>query len=96
MAAWFAFGYLGLMSQWMGFFFWYQGLVIGGIAKVSQVQLMQLFLTLGFSALMLREPIEPMMIAVALLTVALIAIGRRTPTVCRIGCAAGINKSSRS
>jgi drug/metabolite transporter (DMT)-like permease len=76
-AAWFAFGYLGLMSQWMGFFFWYQGLVIGGIARVSQVQLMQLFLTLGFSALMLREPIEPMMIAVALLTVALIVIGRR-------------------
>ncbi len=76
LSSWFAFGYLGLMSQWMGFFFWYRGLAIGGIARVSQVQLMQLFFTLGFSALLLREPIESLMFAVALLTVALIAIGR--------------------
>ncbi len=80
LVSWCAFGYLGLMSQWMGFFFWYRGLVIGGIAKVSQVQLMQLFFTLGFSALLLGESIEPAMIVVAMLTVALIAIGRRAPT----------------
>jgi len=78
--AWAAFAYLGLMSQWIGFFFWYRGLLIGGIAKVSQVQLVQLFLTLGFSALLLGESIEPMMLFVAAVTVALIFIGRRTST----------------
>jgi drug/metabolite transporter (DMT)-like permease len=76
-AAWLAFVYLGLMSQWIGFFFWYKGLARGGIARVSQVQLIQLFFTLGFAALLLRESIEPAMFLVATLTVALIAIGRR-------------------
>ena len=74
----FAFLYLGLMSQWIGFFFWYWGLHLGGIARVSQIQLMQLFLTLGFSALLLGETIEPLMLIVAVLTVALIFIGRRS------------------
>ncbi len=76
MSAWLAFAYLGLMSQWIGFFFWYCGLALGGIARVSQVQLMQLFFTLAFAALLLRESIEPAMFVVAFLTVALIAIGR--------------------
>ena len=75
-SAWLAFLYLGLMSQWIGFFFWYRGLALGGIARVSQVQLMQLFFTLAFAALLLRESVEPAMFVVALLTVALIAIGR--------------------
>ena len=76
-AAWGAFVYLGLMSQWIGFFFWYRGLALGGIARVSQVQLLQLFFTLGFAALLLGEAIEPAMTVVALLTVALIAVERR-------------------
>ena len=75
-SAWLAFAYLGLMSQWIGFFFWYRGLALGGIARVSQVQLMQLFFTLAFAAILLRETIEPAMFVVALFTVVLIAIGR--------------------
>ena len=77
--SWAAFVYLGLMSQWIGFFFWYHGLLIGGIAKVSQVQLVQLFLTLAFSAVLLGESLEPVMLFVAVATVALIFIGRRRP-----------------
>jgi drug/metabolite transporter (DMT)-like permease len=75
--SWLSFVYLGLMSQWVGFFFWYRGLLLGGIAKVSQVQLTQLFITLGFSALLLGEAIEPAMLLVAAATVALIVVGRR-------------------
>lgn len=75
--SWSAFVYLGLMSQWAGFLFWYGGLARGGIARVSQVQLVQLFVTLAFAALLLGEPIEAAMAVVALVTVALIAIGRR-------------------
>lgn len=74
---WGAFVYLGLVSQWIGFFFWYRGLALGGIARVSQVQLMQLFFTLAFAALLLRESIEPAMFIVAILTVVLIAWGRK-------------------
>ena len=77
-SVWWAFIYLGLMSQWIGFFFWYKGLAMGGIARVSQVQLIQLFFTLGFAALLLHESVEPAMLVVALLTIVLIAAGRRT------------------
>jgi drug/metabolite transporter (DMT)-like permease len=75
--AWLAFAYLGLMSQWVGFLFWYRGLALGGIARVSQVQLMQLFGTLAFSALLLGERIDLAMGVVAAMTVGLIALGRR-------------------
>ena len=34
------------MSQYLGFFAWNAGLAIGGIAHVSQVQLLQTFVTL--------------------------------------------------
>ena len=53
---------------------------MGGIARVSQVQLIQLFFTLGFAALLLHESIEPAMLVVAALTIVLIAAGRRTKT----------------
>ncbi len=76
--AWAAFAYLGLMSQWIGFFFWYRGLALGGIARVSQVQLMQLFGTLAFSALLLGERIDLAMGVVAAMTVGLIWLGRRS------------------
>ncbi len=78
--SWAAFVYLGLMSQWIGFFFWYRGLALGGIAKVSQVQLVQLFCTLAFSSLLLSESIDAAMIAVALTTVAIIWVGRTLTT----------------
>ncbi len=72
-----AFGYLCLMSQWLGFFFWYRGLALGGIARVGQVQLLQLFFTLGFSALLLHEAVDQAMWLVAVATFALILLGRR-------------------
>jgi drug/metabolite transporter (DMT)-like permease len=50
--AWIGFAYVALFSQLLGFFAWYRGLVLGGIARVSQVQLLQLFMTLGFAALL--------------------------------------------
>jgi drug/metabolite transporter (DMT)-like permease len=49
-AAWLGFAYVTLFSQLLGFFAWYRGLALGGIARVSQVQLLQPFLTLGFAA----------------------------------------------
>ncbi len=52
-----AFSYLALVSQLLGFFAWYRGLALGGIARISQLQLLQVFFTLGFSALLLSETI---------------------------------------
>jgi len=38
---WLAFGYLAVVSMFLGFFAWYRGLAIGPMAQVSQVQLVQ-------------------------------------------------------
>ena len=38
------------MSQYIGFFFWNAGLALGGVARVSQVQLLQTFVTLVIAA----------------------------------------------
>jgi drug/metabolite transporter (DMT)-like permease len=65
--AWACFAYLALMSQLLGFFAWNKGLAMGGVAKVGQVQLLQTFITLGFSALLLGETISLRMILFALI-----------------------------
>lgn len=77
--AWAGFLYVAVFSQLVGFLFWYGGMAIGGVARVSQVQLLQLFFTLVFAWLLLGEPVDRVTWAVALLVVALIAIGRRAP-----------------
>lgn len=52
-----AFVYLAFVSQLFGFFAWYRGMALAGIARVSQLQLLQLFFTIGFAAILLREPL---------------------------------------
>jgi drug/metabolite transporter (DMT)-like permease len=75
--AWLSFLYLSLMSQLVGFFAWYQGLAIGGIAKVGQLQLLQIFVTILASATLLGEEITPRAIAFACLVAASVWLGRR-------------------
>ena len=76
-SAWAGFLYLALFSQFIGFFAWYQGLALGGVAKVGQLQLLQTFVTLGAAALLLGERITWFEIAFAMLVVALVAVGQR-------------------
>jgi drug/metabolite transporter (DMT)-like permease len=52
---WAAFGYLAVVSMYLGFFAWYRGLAIGPMARVSQVQLVQPVLSIAWAALLLRE-----------------------------------------
>jgi drug/metabolite transporter (DMT)-like permease len=44
--SWIGFAYVTVISQYLGFFAWNAGLALGGIAHVSQIQLLQTFLTL--------------------------------------------------
>lgn len=69
-------GYVSLFSMLIGFFFWYRGLALGGIASISQLQLLQPFFGLALAALLLGEHISTMMIASAL-AVALCVVGAR-------------------
>jgi drug/metabolite transporter (DMT)-like permease len=65
--SWLGFAYVTLFSMFIGFFFWYRGLALGGVARVSQVQLFQPFLGLALAALVLGESISPDIAVVAVL-----------------------------
>ncbi|WP_229939605.1 DMT family transporter [Plantibacter cousiniae (nom. nud.)] len=56
--SWLAFGYLGVVSMFLGFFAWYRGLAIGPISRVSQIQLVQPVLSIVWAALILRERLD--------------------------------------
>lgn len=68
--------YVTVVSQFLGFVPWYHGLALGGIAKVSQTQLLQPFLTIVASALLLGESADMLTWLVAVLVVAVVAIGK--------------------
>ncbi len=76
-AAWAGFAYVSVFSMFLGFFAWYRGLALGGIAVVGQTQLLQPFLTLFASALLLGEPLDPATFVAAGLVVVAIALARR-------------------
>lgn len=75
--AWASLAYLGVMSMYLGFFAWNSGLAMGGVARVSQVQLAQIFLTLGIAAWLNGEAIDAETLGAAALIVVLIFVGRR-------------------
>lgn len=68
--AWLSFLYLGAVSMYLGFFPWYRGLALGGVARVGQVQLVQPVFSLVWAALLLDEHIS---IATGLAAIVVIA-----------------------
>ncbi|MCZ2722749.1 DMT family transporter [Marinomonas sp. 15G1-11] len=74
-----SFFYLSIMSQFLGFFVWYKGLALGGIARVSQVQLLQPFITLIASIAFLREAIDMQTFIFVCLVVVSVWIGKKMP-----------------
>jgi drug/metabolite transporter (DMT)-like permease len=85
-AAWWAFGYVALFSMWIGFFAWYRGLALGGTVRVSQVQLVQPFLSMLFAVPLLGEQLDAMTLGFAIAVIATVFLGRRMPV--RAGAAA--------
>ena len=71
-----AFLYLGFGSMFLGFFAWNVGLAIGGIARVSQVQLLQTFVTIAISATILGEAISGETLVFAFGVMAIVMFGR--------------------
>ena len=78
-APWAGFAYVAVFSQFLGFQAWYRGLAIGGIARVGQLQLLQVFLTLFASALLLGEKVDALEVGFAATIVLIVALGRRMP-----------------
>lgn len=78
-AAWAAFAYLGVFSMWIGFFAWYRGLALGGSLRVSQVQLVQPFLSMLFAVPLLGERLGLDAVLFLLAVMGTVLVGRRMP-----------------
>lgn len=87
--AWLGFAYVSSISMFGAFVAWYAGLARAGIARGSQMQLTQPFLTLTWSALLLGETPAPRVWVAASAVVASIAIATRA----RMGSAPGAARS---
>ena len=75
---WLGLLYVALFSQWIGFFAWNAGLAIGGIARVSQVQLLQPFVTFALASFFNDETITLQILLFAAAVVVTVAISTRT------------------
>lgn len=77
--AWGGFAYVTLFSMWIGFFAWYRALALGGTVRVSQVQLVQPFLSLLFAVPVLGERLDAMTLLFSLAVIATVFVGKRMP-----------------
>jgi len=78
LAAWAGLAYVSVFSMFVAFLFWYRGLALGGIAAVSQLQLLQPFLSLLIAAAVLAEPIDSAVWRVLAMLLLCVAGARRS------------------
>jgi drug/metabolite transporter (DMT)-like permease len=78
--AWTSLVLLGVSSMYLGFFAWYRGLALAGIARGGQVQQLQALLTLGWSALLLDERITASTILAAFAVIVAVVWAQRGRT----------------
>jgi drug/metabolite transporter (DMT)-like permease len=73
-----AFLYVSIFSMFLGFFAWYRGLALGGIARIGQIQLIQPFLTIMASVILLGEHLTVETISFAAAVIGCVILGKRT------------------
>ncbi|MBK6569766.1 DMT family transporter [Candidatus Aalborgicola defluviihabitans] len=78
-SAWLGFAYLAVFSMWLGFFAWYRGMALGGTVRVSQVQLVQPFLSMLFAVPLLGERLDAVTVGFGLAVIATVFIGKKMP-----------------
>ena len=75
--AWWGFGYLAVFSMWLGFFAWYRGLALGGTVRVSQVQMVQPFLSMLFAVALLGETLDAVTVGFGLAVIATVFVSKK-------------------
>ena len=76
-ASWLGFAYVATCSMWMGFFAWYRGMAWGGTLRVSQVQLLQPFVSILLAVPLLGEQLRPATLGFSIAVMACVYLGRR-------------------
>ncbi len=78
-AAWGGFAYVAVFSMWLGFFAWYRGLALGGTVRVSQLQLLQPFVSMLLAVPLLGETLDLVTLGFGLAVIAVVFVGRKMP-----------------
>ena len=78
-ASWWAFAYVAVFSMWLGFFAWYRGLALGGAVRVSQVQLVQPFLSLLFAVPLMGETLDGVTLGFGVAVIATVFVSKKMP-----------------
>lgn len=76
--AWAGFAYVALFSMWIGFFAWYRALALGAV-RVSQIQLVQPFLSLLFAVPLVGERLDATTLVFALAVIGTVYLGKKMP-----------------
>jgi drug/metabolite transporter (DMT)-like permease len=76
--SWVGFVYVALFSMWIGFFAWYRALALGAV-RVSQIQLIQPFLSLLFAVPLAGERLDMMTLLFAIAVIATVYLGKKMP-----------------
>ena len=77
-SSWMGFAYVSLFSMWIGFFAWYRALALGAV-RVSQLQLVQPFLSLLFAVPLAGERLDGTTLTFALAVIATVYAGKKMP-----------------
>ncbi|WP_245213910.1 DMT family transporter [Rhodoferax sp. AJA081-3] len=83
-SAWWGFAYVAVFSMWLGFFAWYRGLALGGTVRVSQVQLVQPFLSMLVAVPLLGEKLDAVTLGFGLAVIATVFFGKKMPVSQRV------------
>jgi drug/metabolite transporter (DMT)-like permease len=76
--SWVGLAYVALFSMWIGFFAWYRALALGAV-RVSQIQLIQPFLSLLFAVPLVGERLDALTLVFAVAVIATVYVGKKMP-----------------
>ncbi|OYV41073.1 MAG: EamA family transporter [Thiomonas sp. 20-64-5] len=78
-SAWGGFAYVAVVSMWLGFLAWYRALALGGTVRISQLQLLQPFLSMLAAAALLHEALDAITLLFAMGVIGVVFLARRMP-----------------
>ncbi|HEY8552058.1 MAG TPA: DMT family transporter [Thermaerobacter sp.] len=77
--AWLAWLYISVVTQFGAFILWYRAMALAGVARTSQLQLLQPFLTLYAAHAALGERVDGVTVLATAAVALVVAVGRRAP-----------------
>lgn len=79
-AGWGALAFLAFVNSLLGFFSWNRALAMGGIQRISQLQLLQPFITYGYAVVFMHELFDWETLTMCAVVIFLVVISKRTLT----------------